>query len=525
MKAVIYARYSSHKQNEESIEGQLRECYQFAEKNGFTVTHEYIDRAISGKTADRPSFQELIADSSKGKFEAVIMYTLDRFARNRYDSAMYKAKLKKNGVKLYYAKQPMPDTPEGIILESVLEGYAEYYSENLSRGVKRGMHEVALQGRVTGKAPLGYVADENKKYQIDPETAQAVKYIFQMYSEGITQREISLYLNSHGYRTATGRKFGKSSYHSILTNEKYMGVYRYGDVVIENCIPPIISKELFDKVQERMRCENHKGARNKAKETYLLSGKLYCGHCGKPMIGESGTSRHGNIYRYYKCSCRKADPKSCDKKPEKKEPLEDLIVRKTITRVFTDENIEIISDKVIDLLKEDLEQVSHVKQLENTLAETKNKIQNILTAIEQGIIVKSTLERLHELEKEKDEIESNLSIEKSRYSNLPTKNQIMFYLYSLKNGNVDNGHFRRQLVRSIINSIFVYDNPDGGKKIVVNFNLPNNEIDTLSLSDSDMNLLGAPSRDRCLGFFYFLLFEPNEPDGTKTATINNHLIM
>ena len=197
MKAVIYARYSSHKQNEESIEGQLRECYQFAEKNGFTVTHEYIDRAISGKTADRPSFQELIADSSKGKFEAVIMYTLDRFARNRYDSAMYKAKLKKNGVKLYYAKQPMPDTPEGIILESVLEGYAEYYSENLSRGVKRGMHEVALQGRVTGKAPLGYVADKNKKYQIDPETAQAVKYIFQMYSEGITQREISLYLNSH----------------------------------------------------------------------------------------------------------------------------------------------------------------------------------------------------------------------------------------------------------------------------------------------------------------------------------------
>lgn len=525
MKAVIYARYSSHKQNEESIEGQLRECYQFAEKNGFTVTHEYIDRAISGKTADRPSFQELIADSSKGKFEAVIMYTLDRFARNRYDSAMYKAKLKKNGVKLYYAKQPMPDTPEGIILESVLEGYAEYYSENLSRGVKRGMHEVALQGRVTGKAPLGYVADKNKKYQIDPETAQAVKYIFQMYSEGITQREISLYLNSHGYRTATGRKFGKSSYHSILTNEKYMGVYRYDDVVIENCIPPIISKELFDKVQERMRCENHKGARNKAKETYLLSGKLYCGHCGKPMIGESGTSRHGSIYRYYKCSCRKANPKSCDKKPEKKEPLEDLIVRKTITRVFTDENIEIISDKVIDLLKEDLEQVSHVKQLENTLEETKNKIQNILTAIEQGIIVKSTLERLHELEKEKDEIESNLSIEKSRYSNLPTKNQIMFYLYSLKNGNVDNGHFRRQLVRSIINSIFVYDNPDGGKKIVVNFNLPNNEIDTLSLSDSDMNLLGAPSRDRCLGFFIFLLFESNEPDRMKTAAINNHLIM
>ena len=130
-----------------------------------TVINEYCDRAISGKTDNRPSFQRLIKDSEKGQFDAVIMYTLDRFARNRYDSAIYKAKLKKYGVRVFYAKQPMPDTPEGIILESVLEGYAEYYSENLSRNIKRGLKENALQGIATGGAglPLGYVVGEDRK--------------------------------------------------------------------------------------------------------------------------------------------------------------------------------------------------------------------------------------------------------------------------------------------------------------------------------------------------------------------------
>ena len=145
IKAVIYARYSSHSQREESIEGQIRECQDFASRNGFVIIDEYIDRALSGKTDNRENFQRMIKDSEKGHFQAVLMYTLDRFARNRYDSAMYKAKLKKNGVKIYYAKQSIPDTPEGIILESVLEGYAEYYSENLSRNIKRGMKENALQ--------------------------------------------------------------------------------------------------------------------------------------------------------------------------------------------------------------------------------------------------------------------------------------------------------------------------------------------------------------------------------------------
>ena len=149
-KAVIYARYSSHNQREESIEGQIRECQDFAARNDMTIVGEYIDRAVSGKTDNRADFQRMIRDSERGRFQVVLVYAIDRFARNRYDSAIYKAKLKKNGVKVFYAKQYIPDTPEGIILESVMEGYAEYYSQNLSIHVKRGMKENALQCKATG---------------------------------------------------------------------------------------------------------------------------------------------------------------------------------------------------------------------------------------------------------------------------------------------------------------------------------------------------------------------------------------
>lgn len=138
--AVIYARYSSSGQREESIEGQLRECHEYAQRNGMTIIGEYIDKALTGRTDKRPDFQRMLRDSEKGVFQVVICWKMDRFARNRYDSAMYKYRLKKNGVRLAYAKESIPEGPEGIILEAVMEGYAEYYSENLSQNVKRGLY-------------------------------------------------------------------------------------------------------------------------------------------------------------------------------------------------------------------------------------------------------------------------------------------------------------------------------------------------------------------------------------------------
>lgn len=506
MNAVIYARYSSHNQRDESIEGQIRECKDFANKNSITVIGEYIDRAISGKTDNRPSFQKLIKDSEKRKFDAVIMYTLDRFARNRYDSAVYKAKLKKNGVKIFYAKQPMPDTPEGIILESVLEGYAEYYSENLSRNIKRGMRENALKGMVMGSLPIGYQKSEDRTYKIDPIGAKIVKEIFTMYSQGKSAAQIIRWLNEQGYRTSQGNKFNKNSLDRILRNDKYIGTFRYDDIVLENKIPPIIENSLFEKVQVMLHHNFSSRARNKAKEDYLLSTKLFCGYCGSPMNGESGTSKTGKVHRYYKCSRRKIKH-DCNKAIEKKEWIETLVVKYTVQKVLTDKNIELIADKAMELIEKESNDTSVVSGLQETLKDIDKKIQNVLSAIEQGIITSSTKNRLQELETQKREIETNIAKEETKKPFI-TKDHIIFWLNSFRNGNIHDIEYQRRIIDTLVNSVFLYDNDDGSRKIVITFNLSSGE--TCTIKSSDIDCLSAPKSiektSRCFFKFYPRLY-------------------
>lgn len=481
MKAVIYARYSSHNQREESIEGQLRECHEFALKNDLVVIDEYIDRAISGKTDNRPSFQRLIRDSERHCFDAVIMYTLDRFARNRYDSAIYKAKLKRNGVKIFYAKQPMPDTPEGIILESVLEGYAEYYSENLARSIKRGMKENALHGVAMGSPVLGYKIGADRKYEIDPVGAEAVKIIFTMYTEGKSKTQIIGLLNERGFKTSRGGAFNKNSLSRILRNDKYIGVYRYDDTVIEGLVPPIIDKHLFEKAQETLRHNYAARAKGKAIEDYLLTTKVFCGHCGSPLIGESGTSKTGKIHHYYKCACRKRKH-DCNKKVEKKEWLEETVVRFTVTHVLTDENIERISVRAMELIEKELKDTFLLSGLQENLKEVNKKLKNILSAIEQGIFTSSTKERLEELEEERRDLERQIVKEQMKKPVL-TKERIMFWLESFRKGNMKDIEYQRRIVDTLLNSVYVYDEGNTERKLVLMFNISGSKAVTITSSD------------------------------------------
>jgi len=484
--AVIYARYSSHNQRDESIEGQLRECHEFANKNEMTVIGEYCDHAISGKTDKRPQFQKLIKDSDKGHFEAVIMYTLDRFARNRYDSAIYKAKLKKNGVKVYYAKQPMPDTPEGIILESVLEGYAEYYSENLSRNVKRGMKDNALKGLSVGQpTPLGYVIGHDKRYKIDPIGAKIIREIFQRYADGMSVSQIVNWCNDQGYKTSRGNKFTKNSLTCILQNEKYTGKYKFMDIEIDGGMPQIIDKDLFEKVQS-MRKRNYKSrARSKAKEQYLLTTKVFCGYCGAPMIGESGTSKSGMTYHYYKCANRKNKKIDCNKRTEKKDVLEAVVVRYTVNTVLTDENIEKIAKKAIELIKKEASDNSYLNSLKDRLKTVENKIENILTAIEDGLYTPSTKDRLVAFESEKEDLEIQISKESMKKPTL-TEDHIIFWLQSFKNGDIHDKKYQQKIIDTLVNSVFVYDD-----KIVFTFNL--SEKNTATLKCSDIEDIAPPN--------------------------------
>ena len=351
MNGVIYARYSSDNQREESIEGQIRECKAYAKHNGITIVGTYIDRALSVKTDNRPNFQNMIKDSAKGQYDVIIVWKLDRFARNRYDSAHYKHLLKKKDVRVISATENISEGPEGILLESLLEGLAEYYSAELSEKVIRGQTENALKCKYNGGTPtFGFYIDSEKNYKIDTNTAPVVLDIFKQYSEGSTMKEIADHLNKLGVRTVRGKAADLNFVSGILKNRKYIGEYSYRDIVTPNGIPAIIPVELFNMVQEAMDKNKKAPAKRKAEDDYLLTTKLFCGTCKSFMVGESGTSHTSQKYYYYKCVNSKRK-KACTAthKSIKKIPLENAVINAIMDKITDDAFLEYLADSAIEI--------------------------------------------------------------------------------------------------------------------------------------------------------------------------------
>lgn len=198
---------------------------------------------MSAKTDNRPDFQRMVKDSAKGLFDVVIVWKLDRFARNRYDSAHYKAQLRKYGVKVLSATENISEGPEGIILESMLEGMAEYYSAELSEKVIRGHTENALKCKYNGGTPtFGYVIDKDMQYQLDPRTAPVVLEIFTRYDQGATMKEIMEEMRQKGVTTVRGKKIDLNFMARLLKNRKYIGEYSYREIVTPGGTPPLSPK-------------------------------------------------------------------------------------------------------------------------------------------------------------------------------------------------------------------------------------------------------------------------------------------
>ena len=474
MNAVIYARYSSDSQREESIEGQLRECREYAERNNMTIVGTYIDRALSAKTADRPEFQHMIKDSAKELFEIVLVWKLDRFSRDRYDSAHYKHILKKNGVKVISAKEHISEGPEGIILEAMLEGYAEFYSAELSEKIHRGQKENALKGKNNGGGvPLGYLLDKKaQKLVIDPVTAPLVVEIFEKYADGKSVRSIVEDFNTRGLKTKKGQPFNINSFSSLLKNRKYIGEYRYQDVVIEGGVPAIVPEDLFNRVQERMEKNRHAPAMAKAKEDYLLTTKLFCGKCERMMVGESGKSHTGAMHYYYKCSGAKR-LKDCDKKAVRKDWIERVVVRLTMQRVMDEEKINRLIDAILVMQEQE---DTTTPALRSQLAETESSIGNILKAIEQGIFTPSTKQRLDELEARKEEILANIQTAELQKPKL-TREQMTAWFEQFRHGDPANRDFQKRLIDTFVNAVYVFDD-----KLVLTYNYQHG-TQTISLEE------------------------------------------
>lgn len=456
MNIIIYARYSSHSQNETSIEGQLKVCREFASRNGYVIVGEYIDRALTGTLDKRPEFQRMVADSSKKFFQAVLVYQLDRFARNRYDSAIYKARLKKNGVRVLSAKENITDDASGVLMEAVLEGMAEYYSCELSQKVKRGLTIKAEKGLYNGgHIYLGYKVNPDNTYALDDNNAVIVRKIFEMYASGNTIFSINTCLKDNLQLKTKEGKFRNNYINRLLKNKRYTGVYIYKDIEIPGGMPRIISDELFNKVQMIMETNKKAPARTRATEEYLLTTKLFCGHCKDMMSGVGGTSKTGKVYHYY--ACNTAKKKLCNKKQVGKKYIEDKAVNKC-REILTDENIAKIASAVSTVCEKDREN-SDVKRLQKLHKDNERKQANLTQAVaecEIEAVRKGLYVELNNLNTMRAELEKQIAIEEAGLVKL-TSPQIKFFLTHIRDGNADDIKYRKTLVTVLINAIYLYD--------------------------------------------------------------------
>ena len=486
MNAVIYARYSAGpRQTEQSIEGQLRVCSDFCKQRGLTVVGTYCDRHISGKTDQRPEFQKLIADAKKKKFEAVVVYKTDRFARNKYDSAIYKRELKQNGIQIFYAAEAIPDGPEGIILESLMEGLAEYYSAELAQKIQRGMTESAMKCKSTGGTRvLGYYTDQDKHFQIDPEGAQIVQIIFDMYIKGEPNTAITDFLNSHGFRTIQGHDFNKNIITRIIQNRKYIGEYRYGDIVIEGGMPAIITPEVFCLAQAETERRRTRKKPMSPKAEYLLSSRLFCGHCKKPMQGISGTGQNGNKWYYYYCSNRRTRIKTCDKKQVPRDKLEKLVVDMTVNYILKEEVLSDLSKKIYAAQERQNDTDEQIAFYEKKLNDNKKAVTNILKAIESGVNTQTLPERLQQLENEQTVIQGELAYLKNHRTAFD-EDQILFMLmqYLEPFEGESRQEYYKRIITCFVAEVYLYND-----RLLIYFNISSANG---SLQAEDLNKIEA----------------------------------
>lgn len=469
--AVIYARYSSDAQTEQSIEGQIRVCKQFAEKNELLVVDSYIDRATTGTNDNRAAFQQMLKDSKRKMWSTVIVYKLDRFARNKYESVVNRKKLSDNGVELVSAMENIPDTPEGKLFLAVIEGFNEYFSEDLKQKVNRGLKESWLKGNATGgHPPYGYII-KNKKYVIDEAEADVIREVFRKYAQGFKAVSIAEDLKARNIRRKCGKYIDHKYVYVILHDKRYIGVVQHQGEEYYNIFPPIITKELWLQVDAIN--EENKIAPSRKKEIfdYILSSKLVCGKCKHKMLGESGTSRSGEIHYYYVCLSKRRGKTDCDCKAVKKQVLEDYVINATVAMLRKNSVITKIAETICKVHEKMIKDDSGLQILVNKRNDAKKAADNIVKAIEQGIITDFTKDRLTTLQNEVNslDIEINREMQKT-YAHLSV-DEVERYLLSKVFENPDDIKTRKLLVNTFIREIIWY-----GDKLVITYNFQEEAI-------------------------------------------------
>jgi DNA invertase Pin-like site-specific DNA recombinase len=453
--AVAYARYSSAGQRDVSIDQQLADIRAYAEREGYTLVHEYADHAKSGfrNVSARLAFQQMLRDAASGSFDTVIAWKVDRFGRNRRESAQFKGDLADHGVSVVYAMDPIPDGAAGVLTEGMLEAIAEWYSRNLSENVRRGMYDNAEKCLANGAHILGYRPGPDRRYQIYEPEAVTVRRLFQLYSEGLSMASVANQLNQEGLRNIFGKAFTLNMVRNALSNDAYIGVYHWSSYRIPGGMPAIIDNKLWEACQSM---------RNKTSRHYEdspvrfhLTGKCFCGCCSSPMVGDSGTSKTGASYYYYSCQSKKSRS-GCHKKSVRKEVLEDQVISFIYDRILTGPEMDRIADAVMES-QQQMQQESPLPKYESDLKEVTRKIDNINNAIANGIWNSSTGLLLNSLSEQAEQLRAVIAKEKYTSAQLTSRDRIEFFLSRMAKGDRDDPDHRAFLIRTFINSVTVYD--------------------------------------------------------------------
>ena len=468
--AVIYARYSSDTQTEQSIEGQLRVCNDYAERNNITILDTYIDRAMTGTNDNRPDFQRMIKDSNQKLWDYVIVYKLDRFSRNKYEATIHKHTLANNGTKLLSAMENIPDTPEGIILESLLEGMNQYYSAELAQKVQRGLKESYLKGQFTGGNQIYGYDVVDKRNVINEQEAEIVREVFTRFSQGFTGVSIAEDFKNRNIRTKKGVLIDVKKIYKMIGNTKYIGKVKHGETVYDNIYPAIVDEITWQKVQNLRQDYKHYEIRKKDACEYILSGKTFCGYCKEKLVGISGRKmKSDKVYRYYRCLAEKRKIVDiCGLRSRGKEELENQVMDITWRVLSNNDNLRIIAQEIIKCHLDNDKEEAVIKSLETERSKLLKASQNLINAVELGIVTEQTRIRLKELEMQIAEYDVAIEQEKQKTYAFLTEDMIIEYFKKIICGDINNLEVKKQIIKTFIREILVYND-----LIVVVYNFTN----------------------------------------------------
>lgn len=494
--AVLYPRYSSHGQNEQTIEGQIRVCREFAESKGLNIVNVYDGdkaRSASKDLEKRTDFHRMIEDAKKGKFKYIIVYMFDRFARNRVDSIMYKEILRKHGVRVLSALEPVSEDEGGEFYEMYLEWSAEKYSTKLSKRVRDGLDTSVANGTFCGGYLIyGYrirkepIAGKNDKYikyvEIDEEQADTVRYVFKQYADGVSKENIANALNAQGKRYK-GKPFIGKTFDKWLVNDKYTGVFNFGERVCDNMYPAIIDRKTFDRAQELLQKNKYFAKSNAPRIPFYLTSKLYCLHCGTPMIADGGVGKQGTTYQYY--VCKTARKHACDKKREEKNTLEFDTTVMTMEQLKKKHFLQKIADDMIAHHGRRTD-TAVIKSLETRIANTQKEMDDTTTAYIQAVSMQNSLfmtscdKRMKELAALSEDLQKQLAKLERERGDCPTYEKIFAFAAEFTSGDPHDKAHQKRVIDKLVNAVYVSD-----KRSVIYFTFDNDEHPFISKEETD----------------------------------------